>query len=213
MRKERFANQLFLKVINTKQVLALLALCAGTTLSQIPSDLASLLSSLQLVSLVWGSLYALLSGASGVFTEKLLRGGKESLALQQLQLYFWGVVSNVVVVFYYRGYKPPHDWGHYLIVGMISAQVLSGLFTAWLLRFQGSYARVFLHSLVGMCVGVYGLLFWNEPITLNQIVGIAINVASIYFFYQFESPSFVSKKSKKKKPLRYTPQLGQKIKK
>ena len=170
------------------QVVALFFLCVGTTLSQLPEDVSSLGSGFQPAGLLYGLLYALMSGLSGVFTEKLLRGAPaESLALQQAQLYAWGTVANLGVV-YSRGWQGPTHWDHPLVVVMIVSQVLSGLVTAWLLRTQGSYARVFLHSLVGVCVGVFGFVTWGDPIRATHVLALIVITVSIYCFHVFEAP-------------------------
>ena len=169
------------------QFFALVLLCVGASMSQLPDSRAAL-SALHLDSrgLIFGLGYAFLSALSGVFTEMLLRGGKdESLALQQVQLYWWGMLANISVV-WFRGYQPPLDWTHPIVLGMISAQVLSGLLTAWLLRTQGSYARVFLHSMVGVCVALFGFAVWGDAVSHMQMWAIGIIAVAIYCFRHFE---------------------------
>lgn len=173
--------------ITSGQLAALGMLCVGTTLSQLPEDMETVGHGFRLMGLLYGLAYAFMSGLSGVFTEKLLRGGaEESLALQQVQLYFWGTLANLGVV-YARGWRGPLSWDHPLIVSMIMAQVLTGLLTAWLLRTQGSYSRVFLHSLVGVCVGVFGFVVWGEMIHTIQLVAIFVIAGSIYAFRVLEA--------------------------
>ena len=178
------------RALSLAQVGALLGLTAGAVLSQLKAEV-----SLGVLGLAWGAAYGLLSGLSGVFTEKLLQEKGESLSVQQVQLYAWGCMANVLVVMV-RGYHPPGDWTHPLVVAMFVCQVCSGFVTAWLIRTQGSFARVFLHSLVGICVAGYEYFAVRDSeFNPLQIYALALVTLSLFVFHHFQARPNPKKKT------------------
>lgn len=184
-----FTGLLFRLVLNRKltkvQYLAIWQLACGTAVSQIPS--AGTRASSVEASAYFGFLLCmfscLLSALGGIYTEKLLKDKVEdSIHWQNLQLYSWGILFNMVGTFIHA----PHvlsknsffeGYNVYTFAGILNNTVM-GLTIAAILKYFDNIARVFAHAiamLVTMLLSV--MLFGTEP-TMQLVLGIAVVTAS-----------------------------------
>jgi hypothetical protein len=125
------------------------------------------------VGVAYSLLHSALSAFSGVYTELLLKqGGAQSqpLALQQLMLYLWGFVLNLLVVSL-RGFALPHPWTA-LESSLVLSQVASGMLMGWLMRYQSNIAKVFIHSLTSICVAFMQWIMWYVHVRLCWCWGV-----------------------------------------
>merc|ERR1739848_536738 len=137
------------------QYIAIWQLACGTAMSQIPKCSAEGSSEVQkqssLIGLLVSILSCVLSAFGGIYSEKLLKGDvKESIHLQNMQLYAWGILFNVVGMFIQDGesvlnsglFSGYNGWAYAVVVN----NVFNGLAISAILKYADNIARVYAHA-------------------------------------------------------------------
>lgn len=165
--------------------LALLLLTLGAATSQLKCDL-------QLSGRFFGYLSAIacvfLSATMGVFTEMYMKGNRASIHFQNLQLYAFGVAANALALLWRDEIGPRADtpllhgfnfWAGVTVVTNGSC----GLAVAFLLRYADSIAKTYASALAIPCTSIASYLVLGSPIGISNVLGSAIMVISLAYFY------------------------------
>jgi len=167
------------------QWLAIWQLTCGTAVSHIPNvavENGGRESSF--VGLCLSVISCMLSACGGIYSEKLLKDrAKESIHWQNVQLYFWGVLFNLVgtllhdpgVLFEGGGLLKGYNfWACMVIVN----NALNGLAISAILKYADNIARVYAHAAAMLTTMVLSVLLFGENPTPQLIIAVAIVAAS-----------------------------------
>lgn len=139
-----------------------------------------------------GVLVALLaclnSAFAGVYSELLLKkdGSLHSIHLQNMLLYTWGVLFNIIAVFVINSKL---ILSHGLFAGysasvwlLVTNNALNGLAISAILKFADNIVRVFAHTAAMLLTMVLELLFMGAPFSPQLLVSITIVMNSTYLY-------------------------------
>lgn len=182
------------------QYLAILQLTCGTVTSQLPAfdhGRSSGARTATLSGVALSVVSCVLSAFGGIYAEKLLKNKpRESIHLQNMQLYSWGIAINFVGVFVHSGttvfklgfFSGFNGWAWAVVLN----NALNGLAISAILKYADNIARVYAHAcamLVTMIISVP--LFGEEP---NPHMVIAIVMVAISALqYNLDPKVLVSK--------------------
>lgn len=170
------------------QYLAIWQLTCGSATSHIP--LCSTMLSKEATAEDWTSFSGLglstvscmLSACGGIYSEKLLKGRvKESIHWQNVQLYSWGIVFNLLGAAssggpgldrgLFDGYNP---WACLVVLN----NALNGLAISAILKYADNIARVYAHTAAMLVTMLLSVVFFGRRPTPQVIIAVSIVAAS-----------------------------------
>eukprot|EP00929_Paragymnodinium_shiwhaense_P033214 TRINITY_DN18284_c0_g1_i1.p1 TRINITY_DN18284_c0_g1~~TRINITY_DN18284_c0_g1_i1.p1 ORF type:complete len:368 (+),score=84.06 TRINITY_DN18284_c0_g1_i1:136-1239(+) len=171
------------------QYLAIWQLACGSAVSQIPvsGDHSREESRSSLLGFCFAAFSCLLSASGGIYSEKLLKDkAKDSLHWQNMQLYTWGIVLNVISMLasdystilqdgVFKGYN---GWTWAVTLN----NALNGLAISAILKYADNIARVYAHACAMLLTMLLSTLFFQTPITPKLVLAVAV-VSSSAFQY------------------------------
>merc|ERR1712183_982381 len=130
-----------------------------------------------------GMVSCALSAFGGIYSEKLLKGDvKESIHLQNLQLYAWGVVFNLVGMLIHdsevvleSGFFAGYDrWA----CAVVANNALNGLAISAILKYADDIARVYAHACAMLVTMVLSIFLFDQSPTPQLVIAMAVVGAS-----------------------------------
>ena len=182
-------NYYFKRRLHHVQQSALFLLCIGTAVSQLVTCESHIISGVNLQGFLLVILYCFLSGFGGVYTEYLMKRQSAPFLYQNIQLYFYSVLLNFLVL----GIMYPKEIlligplqlaGKNMLTGfVILNQALSGLAVAAIVKYADNIARVYAHSISMLLTMLVSSIIYRDFPSMQLIFGIAIVSISIYLYY------------------------------
>ncbi|ONK56422.1 uncharacterized protein A4U43_C10F8470 [Asparagus officinalis] len=188
--------RLFLRrKMSNLQWLAIVLLAVGATTSQVKgcgeASCDSLFSA-PIQGYMLGILSACLSALAGVYTEYLMKKNSDSLYWQNLQLYTFGAIFNMIRLLwddFQVGFNKGPWWqrifnGYTVTTWLVVLNLGStGLLVSWLMKYADNIVKVYSTSmamLLTMIISVY--LFHFKP-TVQLFLGIVICMISLHMYF------------------------------
>jgi UDP-sugar transporter A1/2/3 len=170
------------KSIGYYQYLAIWQLACGVAVSQIPrADMshAERASSLEgVAALVF---FCFISGLAGVYNEKLLKDNPASIHFQNVLLYSWGIIMNLLGVLHDKkaiseeGFF--HGWNFWTVV-LVTNNALVGLAISAILKYADNIARVYAASGALLVTMACSVVFLHDTVSPQLLLGIAVVTSS-----------------------------------
>ncbi|KAF9977051.1 hypothetical protein BGZ73_007164 [Actinomortierella ambigua] len=190
--------------LSTKQWVSLGLLFLSTALSQIDLDKGITLA-ISIQAFLLMILFCSLSAAASVFSEYVMkdRFGDESIHLQNMKLYMFGILFNGIT---YLVTPPPapggtaaggQDGGFFSDMALIHLFVVMayaslGLVTSAIIKFSGSITKVYASSMSMFFAALVGWLLFSDKLTVLFFVGC---VGCCYALHLYNAPSSSSSSS------------------
>ncbi|KAL8141598.1 hypothetical protein V2J09_014630 [Rumex salicifolius] len=181
--------------LSNLQWMAIVLLAIGTTTSQVKgcgeASCDSLFSA-PIQGYMLGVLSACLSALAGVYTEFLMKKNNDSLYWQNVLLYMFGAIFNMVRLIvddFTNGFEKGPWWqrlfdGYSIITWIVVLNLGStGLLVSWLMKYADNIVKVYSTSmamLLTMIISVY--LFTFKP-TMQLFLGIFICMMSVHMYF------------------------------
>ena len=178
---------LFLNKPLTKvQWMAIVLLTVGATMSQVKGCGDSVFS-WPIQGYLFGILSAFLSAFAGIYTEFLLKKNNDNLYWQNVQLYGFGALINMLRLMFdfgIFGWLGELTRGFNYVVWLIIANfAFAGLMISWIQKFADSILKVYSTSCAMFLTAVISIaLFGLEP-SLQLFLGIITATISLLLYY------------------------------
>ncbi|KAJ0962971.1 hypothetical protein J5N97_028093 [Dioscorea zingiberensis] len=188
--------RLFLKrKLSNLQWMAIVLLAVGTTTSQVKgcgeATCDSIFSS-PIQGYMLGLLSACLSALAGVYTEYLMKKNNDSLYWQNVQLYTFGAIFNMLRLvwddFRLGFYKGP--WWQRLFNGYTLTTWLvvlnlgsSGLLVSWLMKYADNIVKVYSTSMAMLLTMILSIYLFSFQPTIQLFLGIIICMMSVHMYF------------------------------
>jgi len=172
--------------------LALVLLTLGATTSQISSGKGDSLFAAPMMGYALGVLNALLSAFAGVYTEFLMKKNDDSLHWQNIQLYSFGVLFNVLRLTaedlssnFHNGAWPIIMFDGYTFITylVVANLAFSGLLVSFVMKYADTIAKVFATSLAMMMTPFAAYLLFDLKPSLALLIGISIACMAVHLYY------------------------------
>jgi len=176
------------KILSGVQWSALILLALGCTIAQLTSGSDQVLST-PFMGLVMAIIMAVLSGAAGVYTELIMKKQpKRNVNAQNVYLYLFGVIFNMVAIFLYdydavfgRGYF----YGYNAIVcTMILNHSLSGIAVSLVMKYADNIVKVYSTSVAMILTTLVSIPLFGFQLTLPFVLGTSVVSVAVYLHYQ-----------------------------
>ncbi|RIA93645.1 nucleotide-sugar transporter-domain-containing protein [Glomus cerebriforme] len=174
------------RILSTTQWISLILLFIGTTVAQIQFSSEGAYEFTSSFGLLLIFLFASISAGASVYTEYVMKDkfGNESIHLQNIKLYLFGVLLNGLVYFT-LSYQS--DDGFFLTLYPIHyAIVISvcslGLITSAIIKYSGSITKVYANSLAMFFSGFVCYFALEFSPTINFFLGALICCLSIHMY-------------------------------
>jgi len=172
------------------QWVALLLLCIGTATSQLVTCGNHIILTTHSSAFVLTLFFCFLSAFAGVYTEYLFkkRSG-DSLYLQNLQLYFYGMFFNGLVLFLFYSSDVRRlgivqlagsDW---VTVLLVLNQALTGLAISAIVKFADNISKIYAHSLSLVLTMTISSIIQQTLPSMQLIFGSMIVTISVWLYY------------------------------
>ncbi|GLJ36875.1 hypothetical protein SUGI_0745090 [Cryptomeria japonica] len=180
--------------LSNLQWMAIVLLAIGTTTSQIKScgeTNCNSLFSAPLQGYLLGILSACLSALAGVYTEYLMKKNNDSLYWQNVQLYAFGVLFNMlrlimddVTAGFERGPWWQHLFNNYDYVTWLVVLNLgsTGLLVSWLMKYADNIVKVYATSMAMLLTMVLSVYLFDFKPTLQLFLGVLICIMSLQIY-------------------------------
>ncbi|KAG6781148.1 hypothetical protein POTOM_014037 [Populus tomentosa] len=181
--------------LSNLQWMAIVLLAVGTTTSQVKGCGEASCDSLfaaPIQGYMLGVLSACLSALAGVYTEFLMKKNNDSLYWQNVQLYTFGSIFNMVrlVLDDYRGGYENGSWwqrlfnGYSITTWMVVLNLGStGLLVSWLMKYADNIVKVYSTSLAMLLTMVLSVYLFNLKPTLQLLLGTIICMMSLHMYF------------------------------
>ena len=172
------------------QYTALITLACGTATANIPNGDPR-------PSALWGLFLsvvsALLSSLGGIYSEKLLKDRKSaSIHWQNMQLYAWGVVFNIMLASFKCGEQIATKG---LLAGfafwpwaVVVCNSLAGLAISAVLKFADNIARVYAHAVAMLATMLMCVWLFALPVTAQLLIGMTLVANSTFQYHKVWPP-------------------------
>ncbi|KAK6935491.1 Nucleotide-sugar transporter [Dillenia turbinata] len=188
--------RLFLrKKLSTLQWMAIVLLAVGTTTSQVKGCGAAFCDSLfsaPMQGYMLGVVSACLSALAGVYTEFLMKKNNDSLYWQNVQLYMFGAIFNMLRLLlddFSGGFEKGAWWQRLLNGYTISTWMVvlnlgsTGLLVSWLMKYADNIVKVYSTSMAMLLTMVLSVYLFNFKPTLQLFLGIVICMMSLHMYF------------------------------
>lgn len=136
-----------------------------------------------LLGLLLISVYCLISGLSAVYTEAVLKTQPLPLSLQNLFLYFFGVLVNLIGHFwssadrgFLEGFSP---W----VLVIVLSQALNGLIMSVVMKHSSNITRLFVISCSILVNALLSVALFNLQLTLLFFVAVSCIGLAVHLYY------------------------------
>ncbi|CAA6661197.1 unnamed protein product [Spirodela intermedia] len=188
--------RLFLRrKLSNLQWMAIILLTVGTTTSQVKScgeaSCESLFSA-PVRGYMLGILSACLSALAGVYTEFLMKKNNDSLYWQNVQLYMFGAIFNMLRLLlddFRVGFERGPWWerlvdGYSITTWLVVLNLGStGLLVSWLMKYADNIVKVYSTSMAMLLTMVLSIFLFNFRPTLQLFLGIIICMMSLHMYF------------------------------
>jgi UDP-sugar transporter A1/2/3 len=165
--------------LTAHQYLAIWFLTCGTSISQVGSCTETKSSFIGFLLVVVSSL---LSAFGGIFNEKLMKTKKGTIHWQNIQLYSWGILFNLVGVILHkretlvegRFFDGFNLWACVVVLN----NALNGLAISAILKYADNIARVYAHAIAMLVTMIISVLLFGLKPTPQLMIAIAVVGAS-----------------------------------
>lgn len=158
--------------------LGLLLLMLGSSVSQLEASSTSNLRIPVGVCMIALAI-AFLSGAAGVYTEIMLKRYPKSIHVQNIYMYFFGVVFNLWACWDEKQHRLLENFTP-VVWFMVLNHALSGMAIAFLLKHANSVEKVKSTSLA-MCLTTFiSIIFFNFELSVQFALGTTIILVALY---------------------------------
>ncbi|XP_078439638.1 nucleotide-sugar transporter family protein [Wolffia australiana] len=188
--------RLFLKrKLSNLQWMAIILLTVGTTTSQVKScgeASCDSLFSAPMLGYILGILSACLSALAGVYTEFLMKKNSDSLYWQNVQLYAFGAVFNMLRLLcddFRNGFERGPWWGRLVDGYSITTWLVvlnlgsTGLLVSWLMKYADNIVKVYSTSMAMLLTMILSIFLFNFRPTLQLFLGIIICMMSLHMYF------------------------------
>mmetsp|Transcript_489 Transcript_489/g.1350 ORF Transcript_489/g.1350 Transcript_489/m.1350 type:complete len:352 (-) Transcript_489:47-1102(-) len=180
------------------QYVAIWQLACGTAVSQLPPCLGGAESSAQgssVSGLLLSVVACVLSAFGGIYSEKLLKNKpNDSIHWQNIQLYGWGVLFNLLGMVTHGGLQAMQSgfFGGYngWACAVVLNNALNGLAISAILKYADNIARVYAHAAAMLVTMVLSIFLFGQNPTPQLIIAVAVVAASaVQYSYKPPAPS------------------------
>ncbi|KFQ46528.1 putative UDP-sugar transporter protein SLC35A4, partial [Nestor notabilis] len=154
--------------------------CGGL---QDPGSPSEMKLHITLVGLVLISVYCLISGLSAVYTEAILKSQVLPLSLQNLFLYFFGVLLNLI------GYFWSSPEGGFLegfsswVLVIVVSQALNGLIMSVVMKHSSNITRLFIISCSILVNALLSVTLFNLQLTHLFFIAVSCIGLAVHLYY------------------------------
>ncbi|KAM6408541.1 putative UDP-sugar transporter protein SLC35A4 [Rhynochetos jubatus] len=168
-----------------------LALCllvaAGVSYScgglQDPGSPSKMQLHITLVGLLLISVYCLISGLSAVYTEAILKTQALPLSLQNLFLYFFGVLLNVIGYFWSSAERGFLEGFSSWVLVIVVSQALNGLIMSVVMKHSSNITRLFVISCSILVNALLSVTLFNLQLTLLFFIAVLCMGLAVHLYY------------------------------
>ncbi|KAF5195757.1 Cmp-sialic acid transporter [Thalictrum thalictroides] len=183
------------KKLSNLQWIAIILLAVGTTTSQVKGCgevTCDSLFSAPIQGYMLGILSACLSALAGVYTEYLMKKNNDSLYWQNVQLYTFGAIFNMVKLLLddFRGGFENGPWWQRLLNGysittwMVVLNLgTTGLLVSWLMKYADNIVKVYSTSMAMLLTMILSAYLFNFKPTVQLFLGIIICMVSLHMYF------------------------------
>ncbi|KAL4203047.1 hypothetical protein AMTRI_Chr02g266590 [Amborella trichopoda] len=188
--------RIFLKrKLSNLQWLAIMLLAVGTTTSQVKGcgeSSCDTLFSAPIQGYMLGILSACLSALAGVYTEFLMKKNNDSLYWQNVQLYTFGAIFNMMRLLLddiHSGFEKGPWWqrllnGYTITTWMVVLNLgTTGLLVSWLMKYADNIVKVYATSMAMLLTMVLSVFLFDFKPTLQLLLGIIICGMSLHMYF------------------------------
>ncbi|NXJ84401.1 S35A4 protein, partial [Trogon melanurus] len=136
------------------------------------------------VGLLLISVYCLISGLSAVYTEAILKTQALPLSLQNLFLYFFGVLLNLIGYFWSNAESGFLDGFSSWVLVIVVSQALNGLIMSVVMKHSNNITRLFVISCSILVNALLSVTFFNLQLTLLFFVAILCIGLAVHLYYR-----------------------------
>jgi UDP-sugar transporter A1/2/3 len=188
------------KILSNLQWAALVLLMVGCATSQLRSDCSagtgddtSSVFAIPVMGLIVCLLLAFTSAAAGVFTEYIMKRTtlvSDSLQLQNMHMYFFGIVFNLLGYIVWdrqsvRDLVNGYDVVTWLVVMNYS---FSGLMSSWVMRFADNMVKIYAVATSMALTTIVSIIFFSFQPSLQILFGIISITISILMYFDILAP-------------------------
>ncbi|KAI7820273.1 nucleotide-sugar transporter-domain-containing protein [Gamsiella multidivaricata] len=188
-------SYLFLhRLLSPAQWVSLAILFLSTAVSQIDLE-RGLTLSISLQAFLLMVLFCSLSAAASVFSEYVMkeRFAKESIHLQNMKLYMFGILFNGITYVLTPSTTPAAEGGGFfsdmapIHVLIIMAYASLGLVTSAIIKFSGSITKVYASSMSMFFAALVSWLLLNDRLTVLFFIGCFGCCFALHLYYRAPS--------------------------
>ncbi|KAM9311174.1 putative UDP-sugar transporter protein SLC35A4 [Gastrophryne carolinensis] len=128
-------------------------------------------------------LYCFISGLSAVYTEKMLKTQKIPLNMQNLFLYSFGMVVNLLAYLLGSPSTGFLDGFSFWVLVIIISQALNGLIMSIVMKHSNNITRLFIISCSMLVNGLLSYLLFQLQLTLLFFLSVILIGLAVYLFY------------------------------
>ncbi|KAG9490931.1 probable UDP-sugar transporter protein SLC35A4 [Eleutherodactylus coqui] len=128
-------------------------------------------------------IYCLISGLSAVYTEVTLKTQRISLNLQNIFLYSFGILVNVLIHFTGSHNSGFLDGFSFWVLVIIISQALNGLIMSAVMKHSSNLTRLFIISFSMLVNGLLSYLLFQLRLTLLFFLAVLLIGLAVYLFY------------------------------
>lgn len=132
--------------------------------------------------------YAFLSALAGIFTEKMLKGSKQSTHLQNVEIYAWSIVVNVVIGMWEKqqATRSPTTflYGFTPITWVVVINgALMGQCVSFVMKYSNNIVKVFAGCIALFISTFLSMVFTSFRPNLLLILGFGVTIVSLYLYF------------------------------
>lgn len=136
-----------------------------------------------LVGLLLISVYCLISGLSAVYTEAILKTQALPLNLQNIFLYFFGVLVNLVGHFWSSTERGFLEGFSFWVLVIVVSQALNGLIMSVVMKHSSNITRLFVISCSILVNALLSVALFNLQLTLLFFIAVSCIGLAVHLYY------------------------------
>jgi drug/metabolite transporter (DMT)-like permease len=143
-------------------------------------------ASIVFMTILYGCVNAVVSGSAGTYCEYLYKfiekekgtpDWQQSIHVQNMKLYFYGIIFNVIGIFIssktLNSKDSPYEF-HWIHVVILLSKVFGGLVIGWIMKYLDNVVRSIMGALSLITAAAASALVLGNELTFNYIVGSVI---------------------------------------
>ncbi|NXX57747.1 S35A4 protein, partial [Scopus umbretta] len=136
-----------------------------------------------LVGLLLISVYCLISGLSAVYTEAILKTQALPLSLQNLFLYFFGVLLNLIGYFWSSAESGFLEGFSSWVLLIVVSQALNGLIMSVVMKHSSNITRLFVISCSILVNAFLSVTLFNLQLTVLFFIAVSCIGLAVHLYY------------------------------